>query len=84
MQTRSRSSSTVSLGNRLTLRPLLRQPAWERSAVTYDLDLRLLNVAYVEADDDFRSRWGSWDVDGITRHRLAAVAALQVPTCRSV
>ena len=78
VQTRSRSGSTVSLGNRLTLRPLLRQPAWERSAVTYDLDLRLLNVAYVEADDDFRSRWGSWDVDGITRHRLAAVAALQV------
>ena len=78
VQTRSRSSSTVSLGNRLTLRPLLGQPAWERSAVTYDLDLRLLNVAYVEADDDFRSRWGSWDVDGITRNRLAAVAALQV------
>ena len=78
IQTRSRSGSTVSLGNRLTLRPLLGQPAWERSAVTYDLDLRLLDVAYVEADDDFRSRWGSWDVDGITRHRLAAVAALQV------
>ena len=75
---RSRSGITVSLGNRLTLRPLLGQPAWERSAVTYDLDLRLLNVAYVEADDDFRGRWGSWDVDGITRHRLAAVAALQV------
>ena len=76
--TRSRSGITVSLGNRLTLRPLLGRPAWERSAVTYDLDLRLLNVAYVETDDDFRSRWGSWDVDGITRHRLAAVAALQV------
>ena len=76
--TRSRSGLTVSLGNRLTLRPLLRQPAWERSVVTYDLDLRLLNVAYVETDDDFRTRWGSWDVDGITRHRLAAVAALQV------
>ena len=76
--TRSRSGLTVSLGNRLTLRPLLRRPAWEQSVVTYDLDLRLLNVAYVETDDDFRTRWGSWDVDGITRHRLAAGAALQV------
>ena len=78
VETRSRSGISVSLGNRLTLRPLLGQPAWERSAVTYDLDLRLLNVAYVETDDDFRPRWGSWDVDGITRHRLAAVAAMQV------
>ena len=78
VETRSRSGFTVSLGNRLTLRPLLGQPALERSAVTYDLDLRLLNLAYVEADEDFRTRWGSWDVDGITRHRLAAVAALQV------
>ena len=78
VETRSRSAITVSLGNRLTLRPLLRQPAWERSALTYDLDLRLLNVAYVDTDDDFRTRWGSWDVDAITRHRLAAVAAVQV------
>ncbi len=78
VETRSRSGITVSLGNRLTLRPLLGQPALERSAVTYDLDLRLLNLAYVAADEDFRTRWGSWDIDGITRHRLAAVAALQV------
>ena len=77
-ETRSRSGTTVSLGNRLTLRPLLGQPAWQRSALTYDLDLRLLNVAYVTADEDFRTRWGAWDADGITRHRLAAVAALQV------
>ena len=34
--------------------PLLGQPAWERSAVTYDLDLRLLNVAYVDAGDELR------------------------------
>ena len=77
-ETRSRSGTTVSLGNRLTLRPLLGQPAWQRSALTYDLDLRLLNVAYVAADEEFRTRWGAWDADGITRHRLAAVAALQV------
>ena len=78
VETRSRSGATVSLGNRLTLRPLLGQPAWERSALTYDLDLRLLNVAYVATDDDFRTRWGGWDVDGITRHRLQGVTAVQV------
>ena len=77
-ETRSRSGTTVSLGNRLTVRPLLGQPAWERSAVTYDLDLRLLNVAYVDAGDELRTRWGGWDVDGITRHRLQALAAVQV------
>ena len=81
-QTRSRSGTTVSLGNRLTVRPLLGQPAWERSAVTYDLDLRLLNVAYADveaaAGDELRTRWGAWDVDGITRHRLQALTAVQV------
>ena len=79
------SRTTVSMDNRLTLRPFRGSPAWANSAVTYDLDLRLLNIAHEDCPKDGcrtgekpRTRWGSWDVDGVTQHRLQALAVLQV------
>ena len=77
-ETRRESSTTVALGNRLTVLPLLGWAAWERSAVTYDLDLRLLNVSYTGTGDQFRTEFGAWDVDGVTRHQLRVRPEVQV------
>ncbi len=76
-QARDEFASTVSVGNRLTLRPLRGVPAWAGSALTYDLDLRLLRTT-APADDRLRNEWGSWDADGVTRHRLQAVSEVRV------
>lgn len=73
-----RSGTSVHLDNRITLRPLRGVPAWENSAIVYDLDLRLLNVVYDEPRGGHRSEWGVWDEDGVVTHRLETVAAWQL------
>ena len=75
-QARDGFDSTLTLANRITLWPLRGAPAWANSALTYDLDLRLLHLAYV--DDRVRADWGSWDSEGVTRHRLEARSEVQV------
>lgn len=74
---RKEFASTVSVGNRLTLRPLRGVPAWAGSTLTHDLDLRLLRTTAL-AGDRLRNEWGSWDADGVTRHRLQAVSEVRV------
>ena len=76
-------ASTVSLSNQVSLRPLLAAPAWEASAVTYDLGLRLLRLDYPKDPNDdlgrrLRTEWGGWDVDAVTSHRLQTLAEVQV------
>ena len=75
-----RFASTVSLSNQVTLRPLLGAPAWEASAVTYDLGLRLLRLDYPQVGPErrLRTEWGGWDVAGVTSHRLQTLAEVQV------
>ena len=73
-QSRRRSRASLSLTNRFTWRPVRHLSAWQASGVTYDIDLRLLNVVYHSESRSFRTRTGAWDDDGVTRHRLQTAA----------
>ena len=73
-QSRLRSRASLSLTNRFTWRPVRHLSAWQASSVTYDIDLRLLNVVYHSESRSFRTATGAWDADGVTRHRLQTAA----------
>ena len=68
-----RATSTVHLDNRLTLRPLAAFRAWARSAVTYDLDLLLMDrLLFGVGEDDTQ------ETPDIAAHRLQALAAWEL------
>ena len=77
-QSRRRSRASLSLTNRFTWRPVRHLSAWQASSVTYDIDLRLLNVVYNSESRAYRTRTGAWDADGVTRHRLQTAAVWQL------
>ena len=68
-----RGATAVHLDNRLTLRPLAAFPAWARSAVTYDLDLLLMDrLLFGGGEDDTR------ETPDVAAHRLQALAAWEL------
>ena len=77
-QSRQRSRANLHLTNRFTWRPVRHVAAWQDSSVTYDIDLRLLNVVYHKPSREYRTRAGGWDADGVTRHRLQTAAVWKV------
>ena len=76
-QSRQRSRASLDLSNRFTWRPVRQLAAWQASSVTYDIDLRLVNVVYDSASRSFRTDTGAWDGDGVPRHRLQTAAVWQ-------
>ena len=76
-QSNRRTRAGLHLTNRFTWRPVQHVAAWQASNLTYDIDLRLLNVVYDAHRKSFRSRTGAWDADGVSRHRLQAAAVWQ-------
>ena len=77
-QSRRRSRASLHLTNRFTWRPVRHIAAWQESSITYDIDLRLLNVVYDAERKVYRTRTGAWDADGVSRHRLQTAAAWQI------
>ena len=77
-QSRRRTRSSLHLTNRFTWRPVRHVAAWQASSLTYDIDLRLLNVLYDAQHETFRTSAGAWDDDGVTRHRLQTAAVWQL------
>ena len=77
-QSRQRTRASLHLTNRFTWRPVRHVAAWQASRLTYDIDLRLLNIVYDSQRQAFRSRTGAWDVDGVSRHRLQTAAVWQL------
>lgn len=59
--------------NRLTLRPLINEPAFTASSLAYTLDARLYDRSFValntDGSADFAERWPEWTRDGITTHQ---------------
>ena len=77
-QSRQRSRASLHLTNRFTWRPVRHIAAWQDSSITYDIDLRLLNVVYHAESRAYRTRAGGWDADGVARHRLQTAAVWKV------
>ena len=77
-QSRRRSRASLDLTNRFRWRPVRHLAAWQASSITYDIDLRLVNVVYVSQSGAFRTTTGAWDVNGVTRHRLQTAAVWQL------
>ena len=77
-QSRRRTRSSLHLSNRFTWRPMRHVAAWQTSSLTYDIDLRLMNMVYDAQRKTFRTSVGAWDVDGVSRHRLQTVAVRQL------
>ena len=77
-QSRQRSRANLHLSNRFTWRPVRHIAAWQDSSITYDIDLRLLNVVYHAESRAYRTRAGGWDADGVARHRLQTAAVWRV------
>ena len=77
-QSRQRSRANLHLTNRFTWRPVRHLSGWQDSSLTYDIDLRLLNVVYDAQAKVYRTRTGAWDADGVSRHRLQTAAVLRL------
>jgi hypothetical protein len=77
-QSRQRSRASLQLTNRFTWRPVRHVAGWQDSNLTYDIDMRLVNVVYDSQAKVYRTRTGAWDADGISRHRLQTAAAWQL------